>query len=403
MKWNTLVDDDKLKIKIENKLEDIFIAITKFNPTNSLGLLGGYAGVFLFVYFYYQYTKQEKHLRFLIKNFETFYNNIWRIKHSSFANGYAGICWLIRFFEKEDVLEVSDVDEVLAELDSVITIFMLQELQNKNWDFLHGSLGVAYYFATVKNTNKFDNNLHTFLQFLDKNKKINTNGSYKWLSNTYVNSEKQAMVYNLSLSHGMAALIPFLTRLSDKPYNDLTIDLLNNTILFFKDCINPSNFIATYPKWFELCDNSPSESPLYWCYGDPGIAQALYTAGVLSADKELSSLALTTLIKSTNRNDPNTEYINEACFCHGSSSLLHIYNRLYQKTNLDVFKNSALFWLNDTLGKGKKGEEYAGYNFFKTSDLTSNVSLLSGLSGVGLSLLAAIDTSEPSWDECVLL
>ena len=73
------------------------------------------------------------------------------------------------------------------------------------------------------------------------------------------------------------------------------------------------------------------------------------------------------------------------------------------KTNILAFKDSALYWLKETLKMGNNPNEFAGYIFIHSGHYTSNFSLLSGVSGVGLSLCSAIYPIEPLWDECLLL
>lgn len=399
MKWVSIIDDNRLRIQIENKIEEIYVAIKNFKPDNSFGLMDGYGAVFLFLYYYYKYTKQEAVLSLLNERFSVFYTSFWKMGYGAFCGGYAGICWLIRFLNKEGVIEISDIDDALCDLDEAILHFMLQDIRNGNFDFLHGSLGMAYYYATFTNKNNSADRMQIFLEALNNTKDTDSNGSIKWLKETYANYENIGMVYNLSLAHGMASIVAFLTKLFKNANNELALELLTPTILFFKNSANPENYISTFPKWFEQNRITPSESPLFWCYGDPGIAQALYNSGVLIKDTVMTDLALTALIKTTNR----LVGVQEACFCHGSSSLCHIYNRLFQKTKFNVFKGAALFWLNDTIERGKNSTKYAGYQLLENHEGSGNMSLLAGLSGIGLSLLATVDTIEPKWDECVLL
>lgn len=406
MNWTPLINcksDKEEYVIIRKKIDDIYESIIKFKCTNSFGLLAGDCGCILFLYYYYKLTNSDKTLSIIQDKVDLIIQNVASLDNSSYCNGYSGICWLIRFMTNEDIINVSNVDNELHEIDQYIYRYIKRGVEKKDYDFLHGTLGMTYYFGTQDNKNGEDA-LTVFLNSLNENKIVNVDGSIKWLMTAYVNAYELKHVYNLSLSHGMASIIAILSKLiKNGKHVEMSKLLLTPTLLFFMNNMNPSTFRSSFSPWLTPNSNQHLESRLAWCYGDPGTAKALYNAGRVLGDEEITEMALKVLIKSSLRRNSNIENVIEPSFCHGTASLCHIYNRLYQETNIIDFKEAALYWLNATLEKGNNISGYAGYIFNDIGGIDMNISLLSGLTGVGLALLGMIYPEEPLWDECVLL
>jgi lantibiotic modifying enzyme len=400
--WKPIVTDGIALSAIHQKLEQIYKAVTRFEMNEKYGLLTGYGSILLFLSQYYQYTKDPRQLDEFNQKFDSFYKSFYKDITASFSSGIAGVNWLIRHLCKTNILEVDDVDDILQDLDDISCQTLAYYAQTENFDYLHGGIGVAYYLSTVQ-TRDFTSQIKSYFQQLDCSKKSTSEKNACWLINTYVNSTSIGSVYNLSLSHGMAAFIPCFIKYLKKMDDASIKELLIKTINFFKDSVLPEESASYFPKWIEIGASKGLVSHLSWCYGDPGMAQAIYQAGKFLEDSEVQDMALEALTKASKRKNVEVEHIVEACFCHGSSSLLHVFNRMYQQTQKEEFRDTALYWLNDTLAKGSNKTPYAGYRFFDDGNPNSNFNLLSGLSGVGLALLAAIDSTEPTWDECVLL
>jgi lantibiotic biosynthesis protein len=71
---------------------------------------------------------------------------------------------------------------------------------------------------------------------------------------------------------------------------------------------------------------------------------ANWISGDLSSKK-----ALDMLLHVSKRRDINECKIQDSCFCHGSSGVGYIFQKLYLKTGLDPFATAADYWLNVTL------------------------------------------------------
>lgn len=397
--WIGIVKDRDTQMKVEAKLHSIFETLRQSQDVVPLGTLGGYSGIILFLYYYYLHTKQDEHKLILNHKIEFILSELPKIKLATFCNGLAGLCWLIRFLHKECIINSSNINDALSEVDGYIFQHMKYEFNRQNIDFLHGGLGMAYYFLLSNNLYR-DIAITETIEALERDKICNSDGSVKWLSETYVNFENQGFVCNLSLSHGMASIVAYLTKVVEITGDKRAREMLYKSTLFFKNNTNPPDYASTFSKWInDNDDNKYNESSMSWCYGDPGIAQALLRSGQILKDDSLIALSLHTLLKAAKR----TTDVSDVCFCHGSASLCHIFNSIYQQTNNKHFEEAALFWLNETIIKGENSNQAVAGYIFSENEYLNNKSLLSGLSGVGLSLLSSVDSVDPLWDECLLL
>lgn len=176
--------------------------------------------------------------------------------------------------------------------------------------------------------------------------------------------------------------------------------LIRQTFLFFTNNVNPDNYYSVYSNWIDFeVPNERCESRLAWCYGDLGIALALRYAGTVLNDSVMLNFSDFVTKKTTLRFSESQ--IQDVTFCHGSSGACFIYNFLYQRIGDKLYKESAMFWLNDTLNKINT------INFenrkIDTDLLNNDDTFLTGLPGVGLALLSLIDKDYASWSEILLL
>jgi len=97
-------------------------------------------------------------------------------------------------------------------------------------------------------------------------------------------------------------------------------------------------------------------------------------------------------------------FIFDDCLCHGSMGTAQMYHRVYSLTDIDLFKETASYWYKKGIESKYRQNCAAGIgSYFDQRKYISNSSFLSGIAGVGLSLISAISDVNPLWDECLLL
>ena len=144
---------------------------------------------------------------------------------------------------------------------------------------------------------------------------------------------------------------------------------------------------------------------LGWCYGDAGVAGVLLRAGRALDDARVEGAALGMLhdlvAPLAQRGAP------DASFCHGAAGLAHIYRSASQLTGDVELHQQAAAWLREVLRMRAPGTGIAGYRSLKLdagdARWEDDVTLLSGVAGTALVLLAALEDRPPAWQRLFLL
>jgi hypothetical protein len=200
---------------------------------------------------------------------------------------------------------------------------------------------------------------------------------------------------NLGVAHGIAGVIAVLgaaTRVGvagARPLLDRAVAYLLSRRL---PDGGPARFGATSD------DRTPTRAG--WCYGDPGIAIALFGAarnvGELEWEREALDIA-----RIAARRSADDCGVVDTCLCHGTAGLGHIFSRLYRATEEPVFRTTAIDWFERTLAHRHEGTGIGGYQSW-FGGWFDNGTFLAGAAGTGLALLAAATDSDPSWDRLLL-
>jgi lantibiotic biosynthesis protein len=139
-----------------------------------------------------------------------------------------------------------------------------------------------------------------------------------------------------------------------------------------------------------------------WCYGAPGVARALWLAGVARDRPEWRDLAIAAM-EAVYRRPIAARQIDSPTFCHGVAGLLQVTLRFANDTRLPVFTHAAAS-LTEWLLSAYEPDSLLGYrNWEPSGTRVDHAGLLDGAPGVLLALLAASTDVEPSWDRAFLL
>jgi hypothetical protein len=106
------------------------------------------------------------------------------------------------------------------------------------------------------------------------------------------------------------------------------------------------------------------------------------------------------------RRPPEDAGVDDACICHGSAGLAHLYHRLYRATGEEELAAAARYWLADTLRRCESAaaaDDEAWVLGEEDGPHWTGADIVDGAAGVGLVLLAAGSDVEPAWDRMFLL
>lgn len=396
----SLADED-----IDTKIHAIADCLNN-NLSDNLDLMEGKAGIALFWAYYSRYNKSfdlgEKIipiLKEIIKGHGK--GNL----PPTFAGGIAGIGWTIEHLKQNNFIEL-DTDSILINIDDFLYPFMIKYVQDGNYDFLHGALGLGLYFLSRKSNPKALKYISNLIDELIKKGEKQSKG-IAWIS--IMPTDPRRTCYDLGLSHGIASLIVILSRFFEAKINcDVVKVLIEGAVNFLLSKKRDSpNSRYVFPGWIEDTEMQDAYGGrLAWCYYDLGISMALLQASKILKNEFWQKEALSLLINTTKITGWKESGISDASLCHGTAGIGHIYNRAYKYFHLPLFKNSSNYWFDQCLKIASYEDGLAGFKTFKPSKyggIQNDVSFIEGIAGIGLAMISAVSDRDPCWDRALLL
>ena len=209
---------------------------------------------------------------------------------------------------------------------------------------------------------------------------------------------------NLGVSHGLAGVLPVLAQaVAAGAAPERTRGLLREAVAYLLSHKLPAGSGSVFPDaWVPGKEQHPTTTA--WCYGDLGIAAALRVTACAAGEPAWDAEALD-LARVVARRPSG---VHDACLCHGAAGNGHVFNRLYQETGDPELLAAALVWMERALDLREPGQGIAGFLTWEPGaegemGWHPNPSVLTGVAGIGLALLAAVTPLEPAWDRFLLL
>lgn len=363
-----------------------------------LGLLDGLSGYLLFYNTLCKTYSNEDYKNKLVKVIEKI-NLILEQQHVSFSlcSGLAGY-GLALLQIKNNFIEIDE--EYLDSIDYILFDKLDAESEKNNYDFMHGSMGIAMYFVERWKKNKsilISNKLNLFAEVLilniEKNKK-----DFFIKENGFV-SEKHI---HFGIAHGVSGYINFLTYLQTN-----FIDLQSNITNSIEICID---VLKSYEKYNEISNQFYPHSTLLesdtinpaifgWCQGDLGVSNAFYNASVFLRDENLKKESTKLISNSKNITITNSR-INDFGICHGSTGIIAQYKLNSIKQDIDC-KQEINKWFDIVQKQTDNFEVFMAHQGH--NEYISETNLLSGSIGLAMTLLTIENKIDLSWLKCLNL
>jgi hypothetical protein len=274
--------------------------------------------------------------------------------------GLAGIGWTLAHV-------LDDAEPLLSTVDEALLGALAGEAREH--DLISGLVGIGVYFLE-RDTQAAHDGLAYVIGRLER-AAVRSDDGLAWhtspatLPTAYAQAWPDGFV-DCGVAHGVPGAIAFLARAgAHRLCGEATRWLLAQR----HGGYFPSRIAAGRPR---------TRARSAWCYGDPGIAVALYPA-----DRG----AALALAREAARRAPDDCGVRDASLCHGAAGLAHLYNRLAQATGDAELAAVARTWLERALAM---------------RPVDPGAHLLDGTVGVGLALLAATTRTEPRWDRLLL-
>ena len=294
--------------------------------------------------------------------------------------------------------EESDIDEMVGRL--------VQVSPWRNYDLIHGVVGLGMYALTRLPRPSAREQVEAVIDRLLETARETPDGLSWWTDPGVVTKERREMYpegyYDFCLAHGNAGVVGFLAGALKAGVEKARPVLESNVRWLLAHRLPGGGFPGMAGEGDE-----PHGTRTAWCYGDPGVAIALYAAGTALGDEKVTAIAMETALGCIDRTAEQAAVV-DAGLCHGSAGVGHVFNRLAQASGDERLADLARYWLNYTLDN-RREDDYAGFPSFGGYDRPEGPGyeaapgLLEGAPGVGLALLAAATSDEPRWDRLLLL
>lgn len=311
--------------------------------------------------------------------------------------GFAGVGWALKHLEPM-LFEEADDDDAISEW---LAAALASPVQRGDFDLISGITGYAVYALEALPQPAAARVIEHVLERLAEIGEA-ADGGFTWFTPPNMVPEWQLGrmpdgYYNLGVAHGVAGVISILAScaaagaLPDRTMLDGAVEWLLRQQQIADDW--------TFPHVLAP-DLEITPSRVAWCYGDPGLAAALFAAGRQAGRPEWEAEALAIGRRCAKR----TSGVIDASLCHGSAGLAHLYNRLYQGSGDETMLDTARRWYRHALDLRRPGEGIGGYLSWAEEQVWApNPGFLVGAAGTALALLAAITPREPAWDRALAI
>jgi lantibiotic modifying enzyme len=317
---------------------------------------------------------------------------------SLYNNGLAGMGWTLGHVLDQDAADALEViDEALVRVVSV-------DEWRGHHDLAQGLVGYGVYFLERLASGSAPialRGLHETVRHLDALALRSDRGA-TWLTPKAMLPEHYHQAwpeghFDCGLAHGVAGTIAFLARaaaVQDAP--PLARPLCDEAVRWLSAQRQSPDPSGRFPG-MTFTGAPEDRTRAAWCYGDPGVASALWFA------TDAGDVARETALDCARRT-ADTASILDSGLCHGACGLAHLLNRFYQSSGDAVHADAARGWYARTLEMRGEGG-IAGFTAWRGNDdgYQPIANLLEGAMGVGLSLLAAATPNAPNWDRMMLV
>lgn len=383
---------------------------------NEPSLYNGSLGKILYLFSLGKELKESKYTDKALQLIDVQYD--WFEKRqvgTTLADGLAGFGWLLQYLLNKELISEEIIPD-MEEIDQLISDSVKIDLEAGNFDLLYGCIGKGVYFLERNKNFSHQNELEVIVDGLIGLSVADSNG-LTWLSRKKDESE---ICYDMGLAHGIPSIIVFLAqayqagirRQSIKKVLTKAGHWLENILIREEDSlVSSAHYLNRNLEHLYL-----HKSRLGWCYGDLGIAMALFQINKVTGRERSYTDGLMVITRSSQRRLENAQmYFKTAAnaidngFCHGLPGVLHMMNRFYQFTGATCTDEAFTYWYDQLLSiklDGSRG--IAGFVKYYLNDETIfsmtelDASLLEGTTGIGMALLSRYSRNFNDWDKIFL-
>jgi lantibiotic modifying enzyme len=309
--------------------------------------------------------------------------------------GFTGVAWALESLRSEDD------DDANEDVDGALLDHLERPVWTGDYDLVSGLAGFGVYALARRKRTSGRACFARVLDHLEANARREPDGLAWWTSPDLLVPEQRAEhpdgFWNVGLAHGVPGVIGMLARAYAAGLERPRIaPLLEGAVRWVLAQAREGG--ARFPCLAD--DTEPARTA--WCYGDPGVAAALFAAGRATGETTWEREAVAIARAASER---EADGVVDAGICHGSAGLAHVFHRFFRATGDELFRDAARAELARTLDLGDPDGRYLAWapDAHGVLGWIDDLTLLAGSGGVALVLASALSTDEPVWDRALLL
>lgn len=350
----------------------------------------GCLGKIFFLCYFCEFDPENENIykRIIKDELEIFYGQISNESFPPFyVNGLTGFGYTLAILFQKGIISEEDKD-ILDDVDEIIWDYCKVFIQNYNFDFFTGLIGIGNYYIIRHSDNKLiDKKLIEIAEVIVNN----TIGMIE------KSISKKEETIEFSLSHGIASIIVFIAKL-------IELGILDDS--YKEDLKKICYFTLSFEKEQRLPDIIENGtlifSGLRWCHGDLGIVYALAYASKIIEDSYINEKALSVAKNISNIKGCIENELFLANICHGTLGVAHIFKKMHLNFwQIEEIKEASEYWYEQSINiMNSKIEKFDFNHDFKGKE---QFGILNGIEGIGLALMSAISKNKIDWDNSILL
>lgn len=392
-----------IKSKLEATLINIDRSLRKSehlfdNSSYETGILG----LSLYYRFFHLYSGNSDDLgnfeRTLLKGIYDFdigkFSKVY--KSDSLDNHLSNIGRYLMFLKRKGLIN-ADVNAYLTNLDETMFKLLESKISVGDFDYNSGAFASGYYFLARANESPyFENALRALITGLESSAQQDEEGALFWNSPSLWNNTY------FGLSHGSAMVVSFVSTVRSLGIESERCELILRKAANFLLKHAHSTPYGRFPTNF-LNKHVVGEKPFCICYGDLGVAYALFKANKFINNPDIQH-HIDTIFEESLTRGRTTPYPPDAGITYGAAGLAAFFFKLYELTNDDRFLEASGYWCEQILTYAIDDERCGGFRSLGNQDYDFwNVSFGWGVIGIGLALMKHLKPEIPEYSELLMV
>jgi lantibiotic biosynthesis protein len=369
-------------------------------------LAGGSAGVAIF---YHELAQRWPESDYAALRDRYWNSAIDTLAEAAFArpnlySGFTGVGWATALLTLGEHTANGGDDDAHEDLEEALLECLRSIRDPADYDLINGPTGWGLYALERWPHPRAVQALELIVDFFDERAERTPDG-IRWHTAPELLPEWQRErapkgYFNLGLSHGMPGVWVLLAQTLVRGIRPQASEkLLEGSVRWGLAQRAPGPTGLSFPTTVTEESKVPG-GRLSWCYGDLGVASALYLAGQVADRPEWTQEALTLARRLTMVRQEASRNA-DAGLCHGSAGVGHLFNRFHQETGEEEFAHAGAYWLDVALNMRQDGigpGRYAAWRQEPEPGWSAMPGLLEGSAGIGLAFLAATGDRDAGWD-----